>query len=327
MVKRQDQKISNHVPELPLALIKAFLENLRLRDFTISFIECTYYTWYANITPREILGGHGDAALRQSFLDGGVFNQDLISKGDAETNEGILAYIKHFHHSAMERYELDEKITLVKICMDGMQPNYKLLLVNHHLPNIFQIVGKCMQHCPPIPQPAKLVAELVALQQQANLTASSIGSWEEMVSRFYMKFFKDGRVFDHAVVLHVARLQTTLGESPSTYIFKSLETERNLGDSVRLSFSRSHWRNGRGPFAYVTKESSSRGYKKGESMMIHPPPPLLYKYNEAKATLDKLVEDGEVKLPHVKREPSRKDQQNSRYCIYHRAIRHATKDC
>ncbi|GFZ16817.1 hypothetical protein Acr_26g0000870 [Actinidia rufa] len=73
---------------------------------------------------------------------------------------------------------------------------------------------------------------------------------------------------------------------------KLLESAQNLGDSVRLSFSRSHWRSGRGPSTYVTEERSSHGYKR-RCDYDDPPLPLPYKYNEARAILDKLVEDGE----------------------------------
>ena len=77
---------------------------------------------------------------------------------------------------------------------------------------------------------------------------------------------------------------------------KLLEREQNLGDFVRLSFSRLHWRSKRGLSACVIEESSSLGYK-WRHEYGDPPPLLLYKYNEAKAILDKLVEDGEVRLP------------------------------
>ncbi|GFY85324.1 hypothetical protein Acr_04g0000620 [Actinidia rufa] len=39
-----------------------------------------------------------------------------------------------------------------------------------------------------------------------------------------------------------------------------------------------------------------------------------------------VVEEGSSR-EYNRREPLRRDQQNSRYCIYHRAIRHAMKDC
>ena len=41
----------------------------------------------------------------------------------------------------------------------------------------------------------------------------------------------------------------------------------------------------------------------------------------------KWVEDGVVKLPAVEREPTKKEMQSLKYCIYHRIGRHVTKDC
>ncbi|GFY85773.1 hypothetical protein Acr_04g0005110 [Actinidia rufa] len=70
-------------------------------------------------------------------------------------------------------------------------------------------------------------------------------------------------------------------------------------------------RSRRGLSSNVTEERSSHGYQRRHDYNDSPPPPS-NKYNEAKAILDKLVEDGEVRLPHVDKEPSRRNQQNSR---------------
>ena len=53
-----------------------------------------------------------------------------LARETQKPSEGILTYIKRFHGSAMECYEPVEEIQLVKICLDGMQPDYKLLLIN-----------------------------------------------------------------------------------------------------------------------------------------------------------------------------------------------------
>ena len=110
----------------------------------------------------------------------GGFKSTNPTTSNGETHkpsEGILTCINRFHDRAMECYELEEEIQLVKICLDGMQPHYKPLLVNLHLPTF-----------------AKL-----------------------------------------------------------------LVSAQNLGDSMRLSFTWSHWRSRRGLFSYVTKRRSSHG--------------------------------------------------------------------
>ncbi|GFZ00392.1 hypothetical protein Acr_14g0000280 [Actinidia rufa] len=78
---------------------------------------------------------------------------------------------------------------------------------------------------------------------------------------------------------------------------KLLESKQSLGDSVQLSFSRPHWLNGGDLSAYVIEEMSSQGYKRRRNYN-HPPTTLHYKFNEVKATLDKLVEDGKITPRH-----------------------------
>ncbi|KAG5552799.1 hypothetical protein RHGRI_010787 [Rhododendron griersonianum] len=56
-----------------------------------------------------------------------------------------------------------------------------------------------------------------------------------------------------------------------------------------------------------------------------PPPPVTAA--EAQAFLDAWVQDGKVTLLEARKEPTRRDIEHPDYCIYHKMVRHPTKDC
>ncbi|KAF7130878.1 hypothetical protein RHSIM_Rhsim10G0096500 [Rhododendron simsii] len=70
----------------------------------------------------------------------------------------------------------------------------------------------------------------------------------------------------------------------------------------------------------------ARGYPAKRSK-YNEPPPLPVTAAEAQAFLDAWVQDGKVTLPEARKEPTRRDMEHPDYCIYHRMVRHPTKDC
>ena len=113
-----------------------------------------------------------------------------------------------------------------------------------------------------------------------------------------------------------------------------LECARNLGDSIKIPPKQTHnfgtWKPGnqnkRSSVSIVENQGKERGQKRSRDL-ANSPPPLPCKFAKAKAILAKWVEDGIIKLPAVEREPTKKETQSLKYCIYHRTGRHATKDC
>lgn len=43
--------------------------------------------------------------------------------------------------------------------------------------------------------------------------------------------------------------------------------------------------------------------------------------------LDAWIQDGAIKLPYVRREPTEEDMENPRYCRFHRFVNHPTSSC
>ncbi|KAI8530216.1 hypothetical protein RHMOL_Rhmol11G0038700 [Rhododendron molle] len=72
--------------------------------------------------------------------------------------------------------------------------------------------------------------------------------------------------------------------------------------------------------------SRSRGYP-AKCPKYNEPPPLPVTATEAQAFLDAWIQDGKVSLPEANKEPTRRDMEHPDYCIYHRMVRHPTKDC
>ncbi|KAG5544106.1 hypothetical protein RHGRI_016751 [Rhododendron griersonianum] len=70
----------------------------------------------------------------------------------------------------------------------------------------------------------------------------------------------------------------------------------------------------------------SRGYP-AKRPKYNEPPPLPVTAAEAQAFLDAWVQDGKATLPEARKEPTRRDMEHPDYCIYHRIVRHPTKDC
>ncbi|KAI8550803.1 hypothetical protein RHMOL_Rhmol06G0135900 [Rhododendron molle] len=72
--------------------------------------------------------------------------------------------------------------------------------------------------------------------------------------------------------------------------------------------------------------SRSRGYP-AKRPKYNEPPPLPVTAAEAQAFLDAWIQDGKVSLPEARKEPTQRDMEHPDYCIYHRMVRHPTKDC
>ncbi|KAG5528471.1 hypothetical protein RHGRI_029231 [Rhododendron griersonianum] len=72
--------------------------------------------------------------------------------------------------------------------------------------------------------------------------------------------------------------------------------------------------------------NQGRGYP-AKRPKYNEPPPLPVTAAEAQAFLDAWVQDSKVVLPEARKEPTRRDTEHPDYCIYHRMVRHPTKDC
>ncbi|KAI8567934.1 hypothetical protein RHMOL_Rhmol02G0159700 [Rhododendron molle] len=114
------------------------------------------------------------------------------------------------------------------------------------------------------------------------------------------------------------------------------EAARNLNETVEPPLPPpryQHSPHGRHPgsrqTAYAASgppPSRSRGYP-AKRPKYNEPPPLPVTAAEAQAFLDAWVQDRKVSLPEARKEPTRRDMEHPDYCIYHRMVRHPTKDC
>ncbi|KAG5552838.1 hypothetical protein RHGRI_010819 [Rhododendron griersonianum] len=114
------------------------------------------------------------------------------------------------------------------------------------------------------------------------------------------------------------------------------EAARNLNETVEPPLPPpryQHSSRGRHPgprqTAYAASgppPTRSRGYP-AKCPKYNEPPPLPVTAAEAQAFLDAWVQDGKATLPEARKEPTRRDMEHPDYCIYHRMVRHPTKDC
>ncbi|KAG5523151.1 hypothetical protein RHGRI_035089 [Rhododendron griersonianum] len=210
----------------------------------------------------------------------------------------------------------------------------------------------------------------------ANLAPNSILSWEDLVKKFYSKFFY---VEDRLTTLQLMKVTQRPSEDLNAYVrrFRELsvdvqepisedrlakicvdgmqpafkphlvthhfpdfsalyEAARNLNETVepplpppRYQHSSRGRHLGSRQTAYAASEpppNQGWGYP-AKRPKYNEPPPLPVTAAEAQAFLDAWVQDSKVVLPEARKEPTRRDMEHPDYCIYHRMVRHPTKDC
>lgn len=218
-----------------------------------------------------------------------------------------------------------------------------------------------------------------------NLQAGSVLSWEDMVRKFYSKFFyveerlttlqlmrvtqkpyEDLNVYvrrfrelsvdlqdpvseDNLTKMCVEGMQPAFKPHLVTHNFSDFsalyEAARSLSETVDPPvrerppqpprYQSSSWK----PIprraereskraVYAASGPSHRGRQEQfKRPKFNEPPPLPVTPVEAQAFLNAWVQDGKVVLPNVIREPSQRDMSHPDYCIFHRMVRHSTKDC
>ncbi|XP_028062254.1 uncharacterized protein LOC114265633 [Camellia sinensis] len=195
-----------------------------------------------------------------------------------------------------------------------------------------------------------------AFSWYANLAAGFISSWEDLVKKFYIKFFY---VEERLTTLHLMRETQRLGEDILVYIRRFREKAVDIQDPIEehqlvsmciegmlttyklQEVPQPHswraaasppflWRPNRRNHAVYAAGGFNGGRtnlqaKKGKFDQV--PPPLLISVDEAQALLNAWVEDGKVHLPEPRQPVIKNDQAWADYCIYHHSVKHPTVEC
>ncbi|KAH7855994.1 hypothetical protein Vadar_031458 [Vaccinium darrowii] len=177
--------------------------------------------------------------------------------------EDLNVYVRRFRELSVDLQDPVSEDNLTKMCVEGMQPAFKLHLVTHNFSDFSALYEAARSLSETVDPPVR--------ERPPQPPRYQSSSWKPIPRR----------------------------------------ADRESKRAVYAASGPSH-------------RSRQEQFKRPK---FNEPPPLPVTPVEAQAFLNAWVQDGKVVLPNVIREPSQRDMGHPDYCIFHRMVRHSTKEC